>query len=131
MIASLLLILMTVGCEPPTDSGGSSPPPATRASVESGPVRGADPADSPRSAAGLTKVSEPDDALAGSGGRESEQAALVAEGGVPDTPSPGAFGDQREIDDPFTVIGPAFSGLGLQPYSSDCDPFEEKYGTCL
>lgn len=132
MIASLLLILMTIGCETPAGSGGSSAPPATRAGVESGPARGADAADSPRSAALRTPVSESDDASRGGGGQETvEPSALGAQGDAPVAPSPGAFGDEREIDDPFTVIGPAFSGLGLQPYSSDCDPFEDKYGTCL
>lgn len=92
VIASIVLILMTIGCGVPA---GSQP------ALEQSLVT--DPAD------------------------ESSQPGEITSGASTNR----SFGGAGEIDDPFAVIGSAFSGLGFQSYSSGCDPFEDTYGTCL
>lgn len=103
MIAGILLILMAIGCDAPADSAGV-------ATIEQTFV------DTP-----AVESSEAEDAELGVVAEEAASAASAA----------GAFGEIGEVDDPFAAIGPAFSGLGFQTHSSDCDPFEDEYGTCL
>ena len=103
MLASILLILMMIGCDPPAGSTGAV------ATFE--PTLVDDRASEPPSEPTL------------------EPGALS--GSVSGTPANSNFGAAPELDDPFAVIGPAFSGLGFQNYSSGCDPFEDTYGTCL
>ena len=103
VIASIVLILITIGCGAPVGSAGSEQ------SLVTDPPGGSLAA----------SVTDP----AG----ESRQPGDLGSGAA----SGGGFGGGREIDDPFAVIGPAISGLGFQNYSSGCDPFEDTYGTCL
>ncbi len=31
----------------------------------------------------------------------------------------------------FGIVGPVFTGLGVDAYSAKCDPFSDPYGSCL
>jgi hypothetical protein len=31
----------------------------------------------------------------------------------------------------FSLLAPSLSGVGLETYSTSCDPFEDPYGACL
>ena len=119
VIASIVLVLMTIGCGAPAGSVGSggsagaSGSPGSETTLEQSLLT-----DPPGGTSG-EPVTDPVEA--------SRQPGEIA----PGASTGGGFGGGREIDDPFAVIGPAFSGLGFQSYSSGCDPFEDTYGTCL
>ncbi len=123
VIASILLILMTIGCGVTAGSG-----PALEQSLVTDPAGGSsgEPTGGPGIApdmgpalGSIEPVIEPAD--------ESSQPGLITSGASTNR----SFGGAGEIDDPFAVIGSAFAGLGFQSYSSGCDPFEDTYGTCL
>lgn len=102
MIGSILLILMTMGCDAPAGSAATNSPTST-AAIEQALVE---------PPAGEQVNAEP--TLSGDSGDGF-----------------GTLGELDDVDDPFASIGSAFSGLGFQSYSSSCDPFEDAYGTCL
>ena len=112
VIAGILLILMTIGCEAPADSVGASGGPGSPGAIET------------------VEQAFVDVAAAEKIGESSSEPGIVGE-----TPAgasvDGGFRGGDEVQDPFAAIGPAFSGLGFQTYSSGCDPFEDAYGTCL
>ena len=123
VIASILLILMTIGCGGVAGSG-----PALEQSLVNDPAPGAPGGSDVAPDIGpamespmvpIEPVIEPVD--------ESSQPGEITPGASTNR----SFGNAGEIDDPFAVIGSAFSGLGFQSYSSGCDPFEDTYGTCL
>jgi len=115
VIASIVLILMTIGCGVRAGSG-----PALEQSLVTDPAGGSsgEPTGGPEIGPALGSI-EPAD--------ESSQPGEITSGASTNR----SFGGAHEIDDPFAVIGLAFSGLGFQSYSSGCDPFEDTYGTCL
>lgn len=127
VIASIVLILMTIGCGVRAGSG-----PALEQSLVTEPAGGSSGGSDVAPEIGRTlglpvvpidPVIEPviDPA------EESSQPGEIPSGAATNR----GFGAAHEIDDPFAVIGLAFSGLGFQSYSSGCDPFEDTYGTCL
>lgn len=143
MIASFLLLFLTLGCESPVNSGGGAGAPATGGAIESeyaASENAGDPeAGLPAAESGGESRSSRDGTAGEPVGSGSEPAAEDESSASPD-PSANAgtadsavqaFEGAQDLDDPFAVIGPAFSGLGIQSYSSGCDPFEDKYGTCL
>lgn len=111
VIASILLILITLGCHAPAGSAGS--------------------AGSASSNAAPTPVAAFEQAFAEVPAGEPALDSSSAGGTVSGTAADSDFSGVGDVDDPFAAIGPAFSGLGFQTYSSGCDPFEDAYGTCL
>ncbi len=118
IMASVFLILMMIGCDARAGSTGASSPAGTAGAAGSG------------TSFEQTLVDEPANETIGEPAGESASegsAGATASGASSDS----GFGGGGGVDDPFAVIGPAFSGLGFQTYSSSCDPFEDAYGTCL
>ncbi len=78
----------------------------------------------------------PNGAVAG-GAMESHLTTTTADQEVVSGPRTGASGGAPGPgtgpagDDPLTIIGPAFPGLGLQTHTAACDPFDDVYGACL
>lgn len=121
MLASFLFILMMAGCDSPAGSSDPSGSHGTSGSANSLATLEQTFVDE-RGGESIGATGEPIGEEVG-----SESAALAASG----TSSDSNFGDGAGIDDPFAVIGSAFSGLAAQSFSSNCDPFEDTYGTCL
>ncbi|MFQ5526520.1 MAG: hypothetical protein ACE5GX_09695 [Thermoanaerobaculia bacterium] len=113
VMATALLFLATLACQPPAGSAGAAGP------------------DSPSGAAtagGSVSTLER--------GLSDNSAAASADDGSPSDSGTAAsadsdFGEVDPIDDPFGLIAPAFQGIGFQNHSTTCDPFDEAYGTCL
>lgn len=133
LLASLLIVLLTIACESPAGSSGpgtttvrgSHPSAKADAGYETKARRSYDAGDSGDCTSSSVSEATPTEA--------SSVAATVPEP-VESSFGAGSVGGAdgaREANDPFAVIGPAFSGMGFQSYSSGCDPFEDKYGTCL
>lgn len=61
--------------------------------------------------------------------RFADEGTSVADGAV----SGGATGISVEDDSfsAFALLAPTLSGLGLETYTTSCDPFEDPYGACL
>lgn len=110
VIVAIFLILMTIGCDAPADSASQPGSPGSSGS--------------PGSPGSITTLEQ---TLVDAPASESRGADETVSGASADS----NLGDLGEVDDPFAAIGPAFSGFGFQSYSSDCDPFEDAYGTCL
>ncbi len=101
----LLVLLVIGGCQPPAaPSNASSAVNALETSFSDTPAPAKEGPDS---------AAQDSDSVAGA------------------VPADSDFGDANEVENPFGLISPAFQGIGLQTYSTACDPFDEAYGTCL
>lgn len=135
LLASFLIVFVVFGCVDSAGPAASSTAPCSggASAHRSAPESAASP-ELPEPQVAAERISAPR-------ARTGEQALIEQDGERPEEdapvePAPGdssdsAFGGARDLDDPFAAIGPAFSGIAFQSYNSGCDPFEDKYGTCL
>lgn len=138
LLVSILVIVMVFGCGVSADSADSAGSARSAGSETATAVQRSSSEVSLESGSngiygepGREASNEPTEAAAAKADQEALGVQVQPGEAVTDAPGDQGFGSAREIDDPFAVIGPAFSGLGFQSYSSGCDPFEDKYGTCL